>query len=77
MARAREQEARRAAALVGAEIWTLDVDNGELFPTLQNRKAVVNVLREFQADAVCVHRPYDFHPDRRVRHASLDRGMGL
>lgn len=65
LARRREEEAKRAAAMVGAEVWTLDVANNDLLPTLENRKAVVNILRQFQADAVCVHRPYDYHPDHR------------
>ena len=42
-----------------------DIHDGELTPSLENRKTVARLIREWQADIVMSHRPYDYHPDHR------------
>jgi LmbE family N-acetylglucosaminyl deacetylase len=44
---------------------SLDNHDGELMPTLENRKAVVRLIRDWKADIVISHRPNDYHPDHR------------
>ena len=34
-------------------------------PTLENRKTITRLIREWQADVVIAHRPWDYHPDHR------------
>ena len=43
----------------------LDIHDGELMPTLENRKKLVRLIREWKADIVMGHRPNDYHPDHR------------
>ena len=43
----------------------MDIHDGELMPSLENRKKVVKAIREWQADIVLFHRPNDYHPDHR------------
>jgi LmbE family N-acetylglucosaminyl deacetylase len=66
LARRRQQEAQRSAQIAGiAEYTVLDNHCGELEPTVENRKQVIRILREFRPDLVLTHRPYDYHPDHR------------
>jgi hypothetical protein len=43
----------------------LDIHDGELMPTLENRRTIVRLIREWKADIVITHRPNDYHPDHR------------
>ncbi len=65
LARRRAAEIRRADELLGVESRILDNHDGELLPTLENRKAVTRLIREWNADVVIGHRPNDYHPDHR------------
>ncbi len=65
LARRRLAEVKKAAAVLGIETDVLDVHDGELLPTLENRKAVTRFIREWKADVVLSHRPNDYHPDHR------------
>lgn len=65
LARRRAEEARAAAELAGVGELVLDIHDGELEPTLELRKRVVRIIREYEADIVLTHRPYDYHPDHR------------
>ena len=44
----------------------LDIHDGELMPDLETRKKVANLIRDWQADIVLSHRPWDYHPDHRA-----------
>ena len=44
---------------------SLDIHDGELLPTLENRRIVTRLIREWRADIVLSHRPNDYHPDHR------------
>lgn len=61
----RREEAAAAGAQLGAEYITLDIHDGALLPTLENRNTVIALIREFQPDLITVHRPNDYHPDHR------------
>lgn len=65
LARRRTAEVQQCADIFGIETEVLDIHDGELMPTLENRKTVARLIREWQADIVLFHRPYDYHPDHR------------
>ncbi len=65
LARRRAAEVRRCAEILGITTEVLDNHDGELMPTLENRKAIVRLIRDWKADAVISHRPNDYHPDHR------------
>jgi LmbE family N-acetylglucosaminyl deacetylase len=43
----------------------LDIHDGELLPTLEKRRTITRLIREWKADVVMSHRPNDYHPDHR------------
>jgi N-acetylglucosamine malate deacetylase 1 len=65
LAQRRTAEAMACAKTLGVEAQVLDIHDGELLPTLENRKLITKVIREWQADVVIAHRPWDYHPDHR------------
>ena len=65
LARRRKVEVERAAKILGTTVEVMDNHDGELLPTLENRKAVTKLIREWKADIVISHRPNDYHPDHR------------
>ncbi|MFC1613667.1 PIG-L deacetylase family protein [Gemmatimonadota bacterium] len=58
-------EAARSAEILGVGSLVMDFHDGELEPTLEVRKAVIRAIRNWRADIVISHRPYDYHPDHR------------
>jgi LmbE family N-acetylglucosaminyl deacetylase len=65
LAKRRTEEVKKAAKILGIETEVLDIHDGELMPTLENRKTFVRLIREWKADIVIGHRPNDYHPDHR------------
>ena len=65
LAQRRTAEVKEAAKVLGIESEVLDIHDGELMPTLENRKEFVRLIREWKADIVMGHRPNDYHPDHR------------
>jgi LmbE family N-acetylglucosaminyl deacetylase len=66
LAKRRRAEAKEAARRLGiAEYDVLDNHDGELMPTLEVRKDIIRLIREWKADIVLAPRPYDYHPDHR------------
>jgi LmbE family N-acetylglucosaminyl deacetylase len=65
LAQRRAAESRRSAERGGVSSLMLDNHDGELMPTLEVRKSIVKLIREFEADIVLTHRPFDYHPDHR------------
>lgn len=61
----RRAEALAAAKILGIETEVLDNHDGELMVTLENRRTIARLIREWQADVVISHRPNDYHPDHR------------
>ncbi len=65
LARRRTAEVKRCAQILGIESEVLDIHDGELLPTLENRRTITRKIREWRADVVISHRPNDYHPDHR------------
>ena len=65
LAARRAVEAGAAAAVIGARYLVLDHHDGELLPTLENRREIIGLIRTYQPDLVLTHRPNDYHPDHR------------
>ena len=65
LTRRRRAEAAAAADVAGVDYLTLDLHEGELRPTIENRNAVIELVREYEPDLVLTHRPNDYHPDHR------------
>jgi N-acetylglucosamine malate deacetylase 1 len=68
----RRAEVQECARILGIETEVLDIHDGELMPTLENRKLVARLIRDWQADIVMGHRPYDYHADHRYTGVLLD-----
>jgi LmbE family N-acetylglucosaminyl deacetylase len=65
LARRRTAEVKRCAEILGIETDVLDNHDGELLPTLENRRTITREIRQWQADVVVSPRPNDYHPDHR------------
>ncbi len=65
LAKRRTAEVQRAAKILGIETEVLDIHDGELLPTLENRRTFTRLIREWNADVVMAPRPCDYHPDHR------------
>ena len=65
LARRRRAESEAASAIAGIEYNVLDVHDGELVPSLENRKMVIRMIRTYTPDLILTHRPNDYHPDHR------------
>lgn len=65
LARRRSAESAEVAKQLGVVSEVLDIHDGELMPTLENRRKVTQLIREWNADIVISHRPWDYHPDHR------------
>ncbi|MBN2030909.1 PIG-L family deacetylase [bacterium] len=61
----RTEEVKKAAEILGIATQVLDIHDGELMPTLENRRTILRLIREWKADIVMGHRPNDYHPDHR------------
>jgi LmbE family N-acetylglucosaminyl deacetylase len=66
LAQRRKAEVEACHAKLGVASVVLDIHDGELMPDLETRKKVANLIREWQADIVLSHRPWDYHPDHRA-----------
>ncbi len=65
LAQRRTAEVKAAAKILGTTSQVLDIHDGELLPTLEHRKLITTLIREWRADIVISHRPWDYHPDHR------------
>ncbi|MBI1899246.1 MAG: PIG-L family deacetylase [Acidobacteria bacterium] len=66
LAKRRTAEAKEAAKRLGiADYHVMDNHDGELMPTLENRKEIIRLIRRWNADLVLAPRPNDYHPDHR------------
>ena len=65
LAQRRYAEVQAAAGVLGVTTDVLDIHDGELEPTLENRRTITRLIRRWQADVVIAHRPNDYHPDHR------------
>src|SRR5262245_23961833 len=65
LARRRKAEVEQAAKILGITTEVLDIHDGELLPTIENRRTITRLIREWNANIVMSHRPNDYHPDHR------------
>jgi LmbE family N-acetylglucosaminyl deacetylase len=65
LAKRRKAEVEAAARILGITVEVLDIHDGEILPTLENRRLITRLIREWQADLVLGPRPNDYHPDHR------------
>lgn len=62
----RRKEAEESARRGGYNSIVLDYPDGELVPSIELRKHIVEIIRRLKADVVITHRPVDYHPDHRA-----------
>ena len=72
LAKRRKAEVAECARIFGVESEVVDIHDGELTPSLENRKIMSRLIRQWQADIVLGHRPYDYHPDHRYTGVLMD-----
>jgi LmbE family N-acetylglucosaminyl deacetylase len=65
LAQRRMAEVQETSKILGTTATVLDIHDGELEPTLENRRLLTRVIRRWEADIVIGHRPNDYHPDHR------------
>jgi LmbE family N-acetylglucosaminyl deacetylase len=61
----RTKEAQECSKVLGTTVEVLDIHDGELEPTLENRKKIIRCIRQWKADVVIGPRTNDYHPDHR------------
>lgn len=62
----RKEEARRAAAHIGAEYICLDYDDEMFFEDKTARLAFIDLVRYCKADVILTHNPEDYNPDHEL-----------
>jgi LmbE family N-acetylglucosaminyl deacetylase len=65
LAKRRAAESAEVARRLGVVSEVLDIHDGELMPSLENRRTITRLIRQWNADVVISHRPWDYHPDHR------------
>ncbi len=65
LAKRRTREVEEIAKMWGIETQVLDIHDGEIMPTLENRKTFIRLIQQWKADIVITNRPNDYHPDHR------------
>ncbi len=65
LAQRRRNESQAVAEFLGINYFVLDNHDGELQATVENRRKVIQIIREVKADLVITHRPNDYHADHR------------
>lgn len=73
----RMDEVKAAAEILGIETEVMDIHDGELVPSLANRKKVARIIRDWQADIVMAHRRYGYHADHRYSGVLVDDAIIL
>jgi LmbE family N-acetylglucosaminyl deacetylase len=65
LAQRRKAEVTEADRRLGGVTEVLDIHDGEILPTLENRRMITRLIRQWNADIVITNRPNDYHPDHR------------
>lgn len=65
LAARRANESAAVAKLLGIEYVVMDTPDCEVEPTLEQRWALLRLLRSFAPDLVVTHHAMDYHPDHR------------
>src|SRR5207244_1207197 len=75
LAQRRNKEVMEVGKRLGVTTEVVDIHDGEIMPTLENRRIITRLIREWNADIVIANRPNDYHPDHRytstlVKHSA-------
>jgi LmbE family N-acetylglucosaminyl deacetylase len=65
LAQRRKKEVMEVGRRLGVTTEVLDIHDGEILPTLENRRIITRLIRQWNADVVITNRPNDYHPDHR------------
>ena len=65
LAMRRTKEVIEVGRRLGVTTEVLDIHDGEILPTLENRRTFTRLIRQWNADIVIANRPNDYHPDHR------------
>jgi len=65
LAQRRRKESQAVAQFLGINYFVLDNHDAELQATIENRRKVIQIIREVKANLVITHRPNDYHADHR------------
>lgn len=65
LAQRRRAEVMEVGRRLGVTTEVLDIHDGEIMPTLENRRTFARLIRQWNADVVITNRPNDYHPDHR------------
>ncbi|MEK7403693.1 MAG: PIG-L family deacetylase [Acidobacteriota bacterium] len=65
LAQRRTKEVMEVGRRLGVTTEVLDIHDGEIMPTLENRRLITRLIRQWNADIVVTNRPNDYHPDHR------------
>lgn len=63
LAELRRREFLESASVIDAEAFWLGIEDGMVMDSLENRLALVEIIRSFQPDLLITHPPDDYHPD--------------
>lgn len=66
IAKVRKEEARRAAAHIGAEYICLDYDDEMFYEDKDVRLKFIDLVRYCKADIILTHNPVDYNPDHML-----------
>jgi LmbE family N-acetylglucosaminyl deacetylase len=61
----RKNEVMEVGRRLGVTTEVVDIHDGEILPTLENRRIITRLIRQWNADLVITNRPNDYHPDHR------------
>src|SRR5438067_9176383 len=61
----RKNEVMEVGRRLGVTTEVVDIHDGEILPTLENRRIITTLIRQWNADIVITNRPNDYHPDHR------------
>src|SRR5499427_1080642 len=61
----RRNEVTAVDRKLGVATDVLDIHDGEITPTLEYRRMITRLIRQWNADIVITNRPNDYHPDHR------------
>lgn len=65
-AKVRYEEAKKAAAVLDADYYTMGGIDGFLFDSKEIRLKVISLIRKVKAGVIFTHLPYDYHSDHRT-----------
>jgi len=65
LAAVRKRETEAVADTLGIDYEVFDIPDGQLEPTLPNRRRLIRFIRQIDPDLVLGPRPNDYHPDHR------------